>query len=113
MEIFLTLGKERFEKEGWHVYGGFHNYRTKTGGSGLSTHAWAIAVDLNQDENYYAKTTTTFSDTGIDIMEKWGFLSGFRAWTKDAMHFQAVIPNISKGSYYAIHGLPKNIKIAA
>lgn len=111
-EIYLTLGEKEFIRQGWHVYGGSHNYRTKTGGSSLSTHAWAAAVDINPDENYYAKTSTTFSDIAIDIMEKWGFLSGGRAWGKDWMHFQAVIPNVSSGSYYARNGLPSNIIVA-
>lgn len=111
-EIYLTLGEEEFIRQGWHVYGGSHNYRTKTGGSSLSTHAWAVAVDINPEENYYAKTTTTFSDSAINIMEKWGFLSGGRAWGKDWMHFQAVIPNISTNSYYARNGLPANIIVA-
>lgn len=112
-EIYLTLGDAEFRRQGWHIYGGFHNYRNKTGGGGLSTHAWACAVDMNQDENTWNMRTTTFSDLAIDILEKWGFLSGFRAWGRDAMHFQAVIPNISAGSYYAIKGLPKNIRAAA
>lgn len=109
MEIYATLGREEFERQGWHLYGGCYNYRAKTGGSSLSTHSWGVAIDLNPSENYYAKTSTTFSAAAINIMEKWGFLSGFRAWGKDAMHFQAVIPNISAGSYYARNGLPKNI----
>lgn len=111
-EIYLTLGEEEFVRQGWHVYGGSHNYRTKTGGSSLSTHAWAAAVDFNPAENYYAKTSTTFSNVAIDIMEKWGFLSGGRAWGKDWMHFQAIIPSISPNSYYARNGLPKNILAA-
>lgn len=108
-EIYYTLGEERFFAEGWHVYGGSHNYRQKVGGSSLSTHSWALAVDISPDENPYAQKTTTFSDTAINIMEKWGFLSGGRAWGKDWMHFQAAIPYISSNSYYAVHGLPKNI----
>lgn len=112
-EIYLTLGPAEFFRQGWHVYAGFHNYRQKTGGSGLSTHSWGGAVDNNPDENTYSMRTTTFSDVAIDIMEKWGFLSGFRAWGRDAMHFQAVIPNLSAGSYYARNGLPKNIRAAA
>jgi hypothetical protein len=108
-EIHATLGGEQFEREGWHVYGGSHNYRPKVGGSSLSTHAWAAAVDMNPAENVFAQRTTTFSDRAIDIMEKWGFLSGGRAWGKDWMHFQAVIPSISAGSYYDRNGLPKHI----
>lgn len=108
-EIYVTLGREQFEREGWHVYGGSHNYRPTTSGGRLSTHAWAAAVDFNPEENPFARTATTFSPTAIDIMEKWGFLSGGRAWGKDWMHFQASIPAISSGSYYAKHGLPKHI----
>jgi len=111
-EIYATLGKERFELEGWHVYAGAFNYRTKTGGSSLSTHSWGIAVDFNPAPNGWKHYATTFSDQAIDIMEKHGFLSGFRAWGHDAMHFQRCIPSISSGSYYAKHGLPSNIVAA-
>ena len=110
--LYNELGREQFMAEGWHVYSGCFNFRTKTGGSSLSTHAWGIAVDINSTDNPYRQTTTTFSDKGIDIMERFGFLSGGRAWGKDWMHFQAVIPNISSGSYYARNGLPKWIKAA-
>jgi hypothetical protein len=112
-EIYTTLGREQFEKEGWQVYGGSHNYRPTTSGGRLSTHSWAAAVDMNPNENTFNQTTTTFSDPAIDIMEAWGFLSGGRAWGKDWMHFQASIPSISSGSYYARNGLPKNIVAAA
>lgn len=108
-EIYQTLGQQEFRRQGWNLYGGCHNYRKKVGGSSLSTHSWGIAIDIAPDENPYAQTSTKFSAAAIDIMEKWGFLSGGRAWGKDWMHFQAVIPNISSGSYYAKNGLPKNI----
>lgn len=108
-EIYVRLGRAEFERQGWHVYGGCFNYRAKRGGSSLSTHAWGIAIDINPDENPYNVNKTTFSALAIDIMERWGFLSGGRAWGHDWMHFQAAIPNISSGSYYAKNGLPKNI----
>ncbi len=111
-EIFVTLGESEFKRQGWHVWGGSHNYRVKVGGSSLSTHAWGAAVDINPSENVYTQKTTTFSDAAINIMEKWGFLSGGRAWGKDWMHFQAIIPFISAGSYYDRNGLPKNIREA-
>jgi hypothetical protein len=109
-EIYDTLGREQFEKEGWNIYGGCFNYRVKRGGSSLSTHSWGIAIDVNPGKNAFQSRTTTFSAEAIDIMEKHGFLSGGRAWGKDWMHFQAAIPNLSAGSYYAVHGLPKWIK---
>lgn len=109
-EIYDTLGKRRFEKEGWHVYGGCYNYRRKRGGSNLSTHSWGIAIDINPGENGLRSSKTSFSDEAIDIMEKHGFLSGGRAWGRDYMHFQAAIPRVSSGSYYAKNGLPRHIK---
>ena len=108
-EIYVTLGQAEYRKQGWNVYGGCHNYREKRGGSTLSTHAWGIAIDLCPNENTLKSSKTTFSPAAVDIMEKWGFLSGGRAWNRDWMHFQACIPSISSGSYYAINGLPKNI----
>jgi len=108
-EIWITLGRAEFERQGWHVYSGSHNYRPTTSGGRLSTHAWAAAVDFNGSENPFNSTRTTFSSASIDIMEKWGFLSGGRAWGKDWMHFQAAIPGLSRGSYYATRGLPIHI----
>lgn len=108
-EIFFLLGEEEFRRQGWHVYGGSHNYRPKVGGSSLSTHSWAAAIDMNPSENPFKQTSTTFAASAIDVMERWGFLSGGRAWNKDWMHFQAVVPNISSGSYYSKNGLPRNI----
>jgi len=108
-EIYLALGEAEYRRQGWHVYGGCHNYRPKRGGSTLSTHAWGIAIDVCPNENTLISSKTTFSDLALDIMERWGFLSGGRAWNRDFMHFQAAIPNVSAGSYYARNGLPKNI----
>jgi hypothetical protein len=108
-EIHDTLGHDEFIKQGWHIYGGCHNFRPKKGGTGLSMHAWAVAIDENPEDNYYINTETTFSFAAINIMEKWGFLSGGRAWGIDWMHFQAVIPFVSTGSYYDKHDLPTNI----
>lgn len=111
-EIYVRLGQTEFRRQGWHVYGGCHNYRKKTGGRSLSTHSWGVAVDVNPGENPYQGSKPTFSDEAINTMERWGFLSGGRAWGRDWMHFQAVIPNISSGSYYDLRGLPKNIVAA-
>jgi len=108
-EIYVVLGQDEFRRQGWSVYGGVHNFREKRGGSTLSTHAWGIAIDICPNENTLSSSSTTFSALAIDIMEKWGFLSGGRAWGKDWMHFQACIPGVSAGSYYAKNGLPKNI----
>jgi hypothetical protein len=111
-EIYDTFGLERFYDEGWHVWGGSHNYRPTTGGGFISTHARAAAGDWNPTENGFRSKTTTFSDEAIDIWERHGFLAGGRAWvnTPDWMHIQAAIPSISAGSYYAKNGLPEWIR---
>ena len=110
--IYQAIGKAGFEKEGWHVYGGSHNYRQTTTGGRLSIHSWAAAIDFNPTENGFRSQSTTFSDFSINIMERHGFLAAGRAWvsTPDWQHFQAAIPYISKGSYYDINGLPAWIK---
>lgn len=111
LQLWNDLGDDRFYKEGLNVYSGCFNYRQKTGGGGLSTHCWACSVDFNHTENGFNSKTTTFSEETFNIFEKWGFLSAWRAWGKDPMHFQAAIPYVSKGSYYDQNGLPPNIKI--
>ena len=110
--LYDVLGENRFHDEGWHVYGGSHMYRPTTGGSRLSTHAWAAALDFNPTENAYRSTTTTFSDEAFDVWEHFGFLCAWRAWvtTRDPMHVQAAIPRVSPGSFYDKNGLPENIK---
>lgn len=110
--VYRALGEAEFYRQGWHVYGGCFNYRVKRGGHSLSTHSWGIAIDVNPGENSFHATKTTFSELALNVMERHGFLSGGRAWGKDWMHFQAAIPHISAGSYYAKNGLPKHIKSA-
>lgn len=120
--VHETIGDRRYHEEGWHVYGGCHNYRPKTGGSSLSMHAWGIAIDLNPVENPFYSRATTFSIEAVEVMERFGFLWGPRAWGMpgyegaragmyvDAMHFQAAIPFLAPGSWYAKRGLPRGIE---
>ena len=112
LELYDVLGKEEFERQGLHIYAGSFNYRRKTAGGSLSTHSWGIAIDVAPNGNGWKQYSTTFTDVTFDIFEKHGFLSAFRAWGHDAMHFQRCIPHISKGSYYAKRGLPKHIVAA-
>jgi len=109
-ELHEVIGVDEFRLQGLHVFGGCWAYRRKTGGRTWSTHAWGAAVDLNPPENGWKRRTTTFSSEAFDIMEKYGWLSGYRAWGHDAMHFQMAVPaHIVAGSYYAEKGLPKHI----
>lgn len=122
--LWQILGADRFHAEGWHVYAGCFNYRTKKAGSGLSIHAWAAAIDLTAWGTGLLTRTCNFSPEGIAIMEAHGFLWGPRAWGMpgkyenpqhpglyfDAMHFQAAIPYMNAHSYYAQVGLPAHIR---
>lgn len=119
--IYHTLGADRYHAEGWHVYSGCFNYRKRKLGGSLSMHAYGIAVDFNDSENPLYSKTTSFSPESVDIMEKYGFLWGPRAWGMpgydadelgkyvDPMHFQLAIPFLDAKSWYAVRGLPSNI----
>lgn len=116
-EVYALLGEEEFKKQGWNVFAGFTrdvSNGQKKGGNSLSTHCWSVAVDFNPNENPFSKTGTstkrTFSDKAIDVMERYGWLSGGRAWKNDWMHFQCAIPYIEPNSYYGINGLPEHIE---
>jgi hypothetical protein len=69
------------------TWDGCFNIRKKRGGSTMSLHSWAIAVDVNAYANCFgckpkltAKFVKCFTDAGFD----WG-----GTWTKpDGMHFQ-------------------------
>lgn len=102
------LGPERWLAEGWGEYAGCFNSRGRKGNpAALSTHAWGIAIDLAPSRNPFRVNSKTLSDEGIEIMEMHGFLSGWRAWGHDAMHFQAAkFSQLSPSSYYAKNGYP-------
>jgi hypothetical protein len=109
-ELWTSLGQVEFHCQGLHVYCGGWAYRRKTGGRTFSTHAWGAAVDLNAGQNGWKQKRTSFSSTTFDTFERHGWLSGYRAWGHDAMHFQRAIPSfISPGTYYDTRGLPKHI----
>ena len=87
----ITTADER-KQYGLDQFGGVFNFRRKRGGSGLSTHSWAIAIDLAVALNQFgwaygsrpnmmpAKVVAAFEEEGAT----WGGL-----WSNpDAMHFQ-------------------------
>ncbi len=70
-------------------FGGCFNFRPKRNGTGLSTHSWGIAIDLNPVTN--AKGGRGDMDPGvIAIFEEFGFIWGgdWPGRTRDPMHFQ-------------------------
>lgn len=69
------------------TFDGCYNLRYIRGGSKLSTHSWAIAVDHNAEENPLGAEPQI--DMGIvAIFEAEGFVWGGRFQRKDSMHVQ-------------------------
>lgn len=86
-----SLGKEFIKKYGLDKYAGCYNPRKSRGGSGMSDHAWAAAIDLNPAENgnrtlWPAKATMPIE--AIEIFRKHGFQVGFKKGPdrRDMMH---------------------------
>lgn len=55
--------------------------------SGLSHHAWGIAVDLNAPDNPYG-AEPTMDPRVVEVMGRWGFTWGGRWLVPDGMHFE-------------------------
>lgn len=55
--------------------------------SGLSHHAWGIAVDLNTSQNPYG-AEPAMDPRVVDVMRRWGFSWGGRWLVPDGMHFE-------------------------
>jgi LysM repeat protein len=71
------------------TYGGCFNYRTKRNGSKISTHSWAIAIDLNPTSNPMG-SAGDMDQRIVDIFRAYGFTWGgdWSGSSKDPMHFQ-------------------------
>jgi hypothetical protein len=71
------------------TFGGCYNFRTKRGGSALSTHSWAIAVDVNPGTNRMG-TAGDMAPGIVEIFRRHGFKWGgdWRGANRDPMHFQ-------------------------
>lgn len=87
----LTLAFQNLIQRGYaselKTWDGCFNIRKKRGGSTMSLHSWAVAIDLNAASNAFGSKPTLstgfvkcFTDAGFD----WG-----GKWSKpDGMHFQ-------------------------
>lgn len=71
------------------TFGGCYNFRVKRGGTALSTHAWAIAVDVNPGTNRMG-TAGDLHPGVVEVFRKHGFKWGgnWKGKGKDPMHFQ-------------------------
>ncbi len=88
-------GIEKIREMKLDIFGGCYNNRKKRGGSSLSMHALACAIDLAPDENPLreGRDTALFArpeyDKFWEIVEDEGWVSLGREKNFDWMHFQA------------------------
>lgn len=93
-ELLAHYGYDRIVELGIDLYGGCFNYREMRGGISLSTHSWAIAIDLDPDRNllHESAKTARFARPEykmmIDIFYQNGFISLGVEKDFDWMHFQ-------------------------
>lgn len=96
---------QQIEELGLNLFGGCYNYRAMRGGDDWSTHAWAIAVDIDPVRNQLkwgakqAMLDNPEYDCFNDAMRRNGFLSLGEKYNYDWMHYEA--------SYELLYGLLK------
>lgn len=92
----VEAGLARYEANGGtyrvRTHDGTFNWRTATGSTKLSRHAFGIAIDVNRAQNPYTHRMTNYTDMPSDWVQIWkdaGFgWGGDWKSVKDAMHFQ-------------------------
>lgn len=91
--LWHTAGEDQGTVDEWGLsnYAGCYNYRVMRGGSSLSMHAYACAIDLDPDRNGFGDPTPRFADYPwiIEAFEKEGWEWGGSWEDPDGMHFQA------------------------
>jgi hypothetical protein len=98
LDVFHGLlnhyGYKKIVELGIDLYGGCYNYRKMRGGNEWSSHAWAIAIDLDPTRNGIRKTwlQAQFSKEEykpmIEIFYRHGFVNQGIEKGFDAMHFE-------------------------
>jgi len=95
-DLLYYYGLEQLKSLEIDLFGGCFNYRKKRNGTSWSTHAWAIAIDLNPAKN---GLRTKWADAQfsqpeyqpmIDIFYANNFISYGVEYDFDAMHFEHV-----------------------
>lgn len=92
---FNHYGQTKIQALGLDLFGGCYNNRLMRGGSSLSTHAFACALDINPEQNQLrwgsdkAKMAHSDCKAFLDAFETQGWISLGRERNFDWMHIQA------------------------
>jgi hypothetical protein len=77
----------------YDVYDGSYNFRSKRGGSSLSMHAYACAIDWDAEDNAFHSSHHLFTDSSPLIVkfkeEGWVWGGDWSPGSIDSMHIQA------------------------
>jgi hypothetical protein len=93
-DILAHYGLPKIQELGIDLFGGTYNCRKMRGGSSMSRHSWAIAIDLDPERNQLKETSKTARFARpeykpmIDIFYKHGFIGYGPEKDFDWMHFE-------------------------
>lgn len=97
-KVFLAIydhyGLEEIQKLGLDLFGGCYNNRAIRGGTKLSTHSWAISIDLDPIHNQFKwdRQKARFNDIEYDpfwaILEHYKVTAFGKKYNFDFMHLQ-------------------------
>lgn len=86
--------QEAIDAARMHLFGGCYAFRLKRGGTSLSNHSWASAIDLDPARNGFGvkwrPNAGMMSEAVVDLFAAEGWRWGGKWATADAMHFEAV-----------------------
>lgn len=101
-DLLLHYGIDEIKRLRINYFGGCHAFRRKRNSNQWSSHAWAIALDLDPINNQlsYKKNKATFAKPEykamIDIFYKHGFYNLGEEEGYDYMHFEYDLNNLKK-----------------
>ena len=91
-DVLQTLGHDHIVANRLDISGGLYCYRLERGGSRLSVHSWACAIDMDPGHNPFphawAANRGMIDPPFAAILEKHGFWWRGRSGDIDPMHFQ-------------------------